>query len=84
MEQFSENIQKILGSPFWELSFYVFIFCLIVLWLALVVWTYKDARKRIDDLDNHHRGGDHLSGVALYGYGGLRHLKAGRIPCGNT
>lgn len=50
MEQFSENIQKILGSPFWALSFYVFLFCLVVLWLALVVWTYKDARKRIDDL----------------------------------
>ncbi len=43
-------MNKILGSPLWALSFYIFIFCLIVLWLALVVWTYKDARKRIDDL----------------------------------
>lgn len=50
MEQFSENIQNILGSPFWGLSFYIFLFCLVVIWLALVVWTYKDARKRIDDL----------------------------------
>lgn len=50
MEEFSENIQKILGSPYWGLSFYVLVFCLAVLWLALVIWTYKDARKRIDDL----------------------------------
>ncbi len=28
---------------------YVFAFCFVVLWLALVFWTYKDARKRIDD-----------------------------------
>jgi hypothetical protein len=43
-------VNKILGSPWWGLSFYVFIFCLVVLWLALVVWTYKDARKRVDDI----------------------------------
>lgn len=49
MEEFSQSIENILGSPFWGLSFYVFIFCLVVLWLALVVWTYKDARKRLDD-----------------------------------
>jgi len=48
--EFQENVEKILGSPFWMLSFYVIVFCLVVIWLALVVWTYKDARKRIDDL----------------------------------
>ena len=50
MDQLSETVNKLLGSPIWGLSFYIFIFCVIVLWLALVVWTYKDARKRIDDL----------------------------------
>jgi len=43
------TINKIISSPFWLLSAYVFLFCLGVLWLALVLWTYKDARKRIDD-----------------------------------
>lgn len=49
MDQFFETIQKIIDSPFWRLSLYVFAFCLAVLWLALVFWTFKDARKRIDD-----------------------------------
>lgn len=46
---FFETINKIIDSPVWALSLYVFLFCLAVLWLALVIWTYKDARKRIDD-----------------------------------
>jgi len=44
-----DTINKIIGSPLWILSAYVFLFCLVVLWLALVFWTYKDSRKRIDD-----------------------------------
>jgi RNA polymerase subunit RPABC4/transcription elongation factor Spt4 len=43
------TINNIINSPFWMLSVYVFAFCLGVLWLALVFWTFKDARKRIDD-----------------------------------
>ena len=31
------------------LALYVILFCAVVLWLVLVFWTYKDARKRIDD-----------------------------------
>ena len=47
--QLFETINKIISSPLWVLAVYVFVFCLVVLWLALVFWTYKDARKRIDD-----------------------------------
>jgi RNA polymerase subunit RPABC4/transcription elongation factor Spt4 len=49
LDSLFETINKIIDSPVWKLSLYVFLFCLVVLWLALVFWTYKDARKRIDD-----------------------------------
>ena len=49
IDSFYATIQKIISSPFWALSAYVFLFCLGVLWLALVFWTFKDARKRIED-----------------------------------
>lgn len=49
MDNFFETINKIISSPYWMLALYVFAFCLVVLWLVLVFWTYKDARKRIDD-----------------------------------
>jgi RNA polymerase subunit RPABC4/transcription elongation factor Spt4 len=44
-----ENIQKIIDSPIWALSFYIFVFIMAVLWVALILWTFKDARKRISD-----------------------------------
>jgi RNA polymerase subunit RPABC4/transcription elongation factor Spt4 len=44
-----ETINKIINSPFWMLSVYVVAFCLGVLWVGLVLWTFKDARKRIED-----------------------------------
>lgn len=50
MDQLSETVNKIIESPIWRLSFYVFLFCVVVLWVAMIIWTYKDARKRIDDL----------------------------------
>jgi RNA polymerase subunit RPABC4/transcription elongation factor Spt4 len=50
LDQLSETVNKIIESPIWRLSFYVFLFCVVVLWLAMIIWTYKDARKRIDDL----------------------------------
>jgi RNA polymerase subunit RPABC4/transcription elongation factor Spt4 len=43
------TINKIISSPYWMLALYVIMFCAVVLWLVLVFWTYKDARKRIDD-----------------------------------
>jgi RNA polymerase subunit RPABC4/transcription elongation factor Spt4 len=46
---FFSTINKIIHSPLWTVSAYVFLFCRAVLWLALVLWTFKDARKRIDD-----------------------------------
>jgi RNA polymerase subunit RPABC4/transcription elongation factor Spt4 len=49
MDDLFETINKIIGSPLWMLALYVLLFCLVVLWLVLVFWTFKDARKRIDD-----------------------------------
>lgn len=49
MDSTLENIQKIIDSPIWALSFYIFVFILVVLWVALILWTFKDARKRIGD-----------------------------------
>ena len=49
MDSVLSTVNKIIDSPLWMLSAYVFLFCLAVLWLALVLWTFKDARKRIDD-----------------------------------
>lgn len=49
MDSLFETINKIIDSPVWKLSLYVFAFCVVVLWLALIFWTYKDARKRIED-----------------------------------
>ncbi|MCE5253939.1 MAG: zinc ribbon domain-containing protein [Actinomycetia bacterium] len=49
MDSLFETINKIINSPVWTLALYVLAFCVVVLWLALVLWTYKDARKRIED-----------------------------------
>ncbi len=49
MDSLFETINKIINSPVWTLALYVLAFCAVVLWLALILWTYKDARKRIDD-----------------------------------
>lgn len=49
MDSLFETINKIISSPLWTVALYVFVFCLGVLWLALVFWTLKDARKRIED-----------------------------------
>jgi uncharacterized membrane protein YhaH (DUF805 family) len=49
MDNLFDTISKIIGSPYWMLALYVIMFCAVVLWLVLVFWTYKDARKRVDD-----------------------------------
>jgi RNA polymerase subunit RPABC4/transcription elongation factor Spt4 len=49
LDELFETVNGIISSPLWLLAGYVFAFCMGVLWLALVFWTYKDARKRIDD-----------------------------------
>lgn len=49
MDSLLETISNILSSPLWSLALYILAFCLAVLWVALVLWTFKDARKRIDD-----------------------------------
>lgn len=49
MDSLFEDINRIISSPIWSLALYVFAFCLAVLWLTLILWTFKDARKRIED-----------------------------------
>ncbi|MCL5734515.1 MAG: zinc ribbon domain-containing protein [Actinobacteria bacterium] len=49
MDNLFGTINSIIGSPYWMVALYIFTFCVGVLWLALVFWTFKDARKRIDD-----------------------------------
>jgi RNA polymerase subunit RPABC4/transcription elongation factor Spt4 len=43
------TVNKIIGSHWWVNSLYILAFLIGVLWLSLVFWTLKDARKRIDD-----------------------------------
>ncbi len=49
MENTFETIRQILSSPLWGVAWKVFLVSMAVLWLALVFWTLKDARRRIDD-----------------------------------
>lgn len=49
MDSLFDTFNKIIHSPLWSLSLYVFAFIVAVLWIALILWTFKDARKRIDD-----------------------------------
>lgn len=49
MDTTFETIRRILTSPLWGVAWRVFLVSLAVLWLALVFWTLKDARRRIDD-----------------------------------
>jgi RNA polymerase subunit RPABC4/transcription elongation factor Spt4 len=49
LDNLFETINGIISSPYWVLALYIFAFCVVVLWLALVFWTFKDARKRVDD-----------------------------------
>jgi RNA polymerase subunit RPABC4/transcription elongation factor Spt4 len=49
VENFLQTIDNILNSPLLRLAWYLLWFSVVVLWLALVFWTLKDARKRIDD-----------------------------------
>ena len=76
-----ETINKIISSPLWMLAAVRHrSSASVVLWLALVFWTFKDARKRIDD--------PIIVGVAVltslvlpvHGHRGLRHPAAGGVP----
>jgi RNA polymerase subunit RPABC4/transcription elongation factor Spt4 len=49
LDSLFEDINSVISSPLWTLALYIVAFCFVVLWLALVFWTLKDARKRIDD-----------------------------------
>lgn len=49
MENTFDTIRQILGSPLWGVGARVLLIALSVLWLTLVFWTLKDARRRIED-----------------------------------
>ena len=49
MENTFDTISSILGSPVWGFVWKLLLFSVGILWAALVLWTFKDARKRIDD-----------------------------------
>lgn len=49
MDNALQTIQDIIGWQGWTLVWYLLWFSVVVLWLALVFWTLKDARKRIED-----------------------------------
>ena len=49
MDNLFATVNKIIGSHWWVNSLYILAFLIGVLWLSLVFWTLKDARKRIDD-----------------------------------
>jgi RNA polymerase subunit RPABC4/transcription elongation factor Spt4 len=44
-----QTVKDIIGWNGWPLIWYLVAFSVVVLWLALVFWTLKDARKRIED-----------------------------------
>ncbi|MFZ3105846.1 MAG: PLDc N-terminal domain-containing protein, partial [Candidatus Hydromicrobium sp.] len=41
-----EKIQAFITSPIWKYLIFSFIFVLIIVWLAFVYWTYRDAKLR--------------------------------------
>jgi RNA polymerase subunit RPABC4/transcription elongation factor Spt4 len=49
VENLLDTVNNILNSPLLRLAWYLLWFSVVVLWLALVFWTLKDARKRIED-----------------------------------
>lgn len=44
-----ETIRNLIGWTGWSLIWYLLLFSIVVIWLALVLWTLKDARRRIED-----------------------------------
>lgn len=49
MENAFQTIQNIIEWNGWTLVWYLVWFSVVVLWLSLVFWTLKDARKRVED-----------------------------------
>lgn len=49
MDNLFQRVQDIIASPIWTLLWYLLLFSIVTLWLSLVFWTLKDARRRIED-----------------------------------
>jgi hypothetical protein len=44
-----QSVVDFFSSPAWQFITMMFIFFLVVLWIACAFWVFKDARRRIDD-----------------------------------
>jgi len=44
--EYLNNILEFFRLPIWRYLIYVVTFCLIIIWLSFVYWTYRDARLR--------------------------------------
>jgi RNA polymerase subunit RPABC4/transcription elongation factor Spt4 len=49
VNDFFENLRDFFGSDAWVVARNLGIFFLVVFWLALAYWVFKDARRRIED-----------------------------------
>ena len=49
MNDFFEGLRDFFGSDAWVVGRNLGIFFLVVFWLALAYWVFKDARRRIED-----------------------------------
>src|SRR4030042_4555660 len=45
--EYFNNILAFFQNPIWKYLFYGLIFVLIIVWLAFVYWTYRDAKLRV-------------------------------------
>src|SRR5660397_97334 len=49
MENIFQTVNDIQQSPLWGLAWKFLWFSIAIIWVSLILWTLKDARKRIDD-----------------------------------
>src|SRR5680860_709249 len=49
MENIFQTVNDIQQSPLWGLAWKLLWFSIAIIWVSLILWTLKDARKRIDD-----------------------------------
>ncbi|HET8653590.1 MAG TPA: hypothetical protein VFM13_13600, partial [Gaiellaceae bacterium] len=49
MNDFFESSRDFFGSDAWDVTRNLGIFFLVIFWLALAYWVFKDAKRRIDD-----------------------------------
>jgi hypothetical protein len=74
---FFGRLHDFFGSGSWPVIQNLLIFFVVVFWLAVGYWVYKDARRRIEDLPRGHRRElPRLPGLHDASAPGLRHVQA--------